>query len=159
MLKKLVWPGLPIIILGGGVILNILMVSLAVRDGGYQYEPNYYQKAIKWDETIAQEKRNAALGWKLTFVNVPVVSSSNAQPFCISLKDKKGAVLDQTSVKAVAFHNAHSMQRKTLLFQRKGALHCVTYPFKRGGLWEFRFTAKRINTIFTNTTRHALKQK
>ena len=45
---------------------NIAFVVITSRDASFAVEPNYYAKALAWDQTMAQQARNEALGWSVS---------------------------------------------------------------------------------------------
>jgi len=57
-----VWPGLIFVLLGFNVVIVAVTVVAAVRTAS-PVEPDYYTKALHWDESQQQATRNAALGW------------------------------------------------------------------------------------------------
>ena len=62
--QRLLWPGLVFALLGGQLLLVCVLAYIAVADGSFAVEPDYYQKGLHWDATAEQLRANARLGWK-----------------------------------------------------------------------------------------------
>ena len=45
-------------LLVGGAGANVGLMLVATSDASFAVEPDYYQKALAWDETMAQAARN-----------------------------------------------------------------------------------------------------
>jgi len=59
---------------------NIALIVITSRDASFAVEPNYYAKALAWDETMAQQARNEALGGSVT---VPPLAEQVSVPLAI----------------------------------------------------------------------------
>lgn len=60
-----VWPGIIFVLFG----VNFLIVAVTVIGANRTaspIEPDYYTKALHWDQTQAQAQRNKSLGWSVT---------------------------------------------------------------------------------------------
>ena len=44
--------------------VNVYLMRVANDDPSFSVEPDYYHKAVVFDSTIAQERRNVVLGWR-----------------------------------------------------------------------------------------------
>lgn len=44
------WPALVIAFLAASAGLQVLLLTLANADGGPRVEPDYYRRAVEWDE-------------------------------------------------------------------------------------------------------------
>ena len=60
------WPIGITTVLATTVAANLWVMRIANDDPSFAIEPDYYQKAIMWDSTLAQARRDAILGWRLT---------------------------------------------------------------------------------------------
>ncbi len=145
------WPLIIIALLVAGAGANIGFMLVATGDATFAVEPNYYQKALHWDETMAQEARNAALGWSVTvaFVGAP-------QPGRVKLvarvNDRAGHAVRGAHVGVEAFHGARASQvlAATLSPDSTGG-YAATLPLARPGLWELRLRVERGDEVFTRT--------
>lgn len=150
------WPWIIFLFLAGGVAANISMLIIAINDPSFAIEENYYQKAVEWDKKMAQDRLNKRLGWSLAFVATPTASKRQKSPLCVRLQDKAGKALTDAQIDVVAFHNARAMKRHRTTLKQDKQVACAILPMHRGGLWEFRFVAKRGSDRFTKTLRASL---
>lgn len=138
------WPGLLIAMLGGQMLLMLVMVYKATTDRSFAVEPDYYQKALNWDEGAARRRASAALGWT---AQVSVAETAdiykNRDVTCV-LADKSGSPISDASVSMIAFSHARGSERLTLEFQALGSGQYTSRTrIARPGLWEFRIAAQR----------------
>lgn len=82
------WPGMVFAILGMSVIANVVLIVHATSDGGPQIVPDYYTKAVHWDEARGEEAKVADLGWDATVRIEPSVAGQGY----IQLKFEKDGV-------------------------------------------------------------------
>jgi nitrogen fixation protein FixH len=145
------WPLLIVALLVGGAGANLGLMLAATGDASFAVEPDYYQKALHWDETMAQEARNAALGW-----TIAVVFERAAQPGAVKLTarvdDRTGHAIEGAHVAVEAFHSARARRvlRATLTAAAAGR-YSATLPLDRPGLWELRLRVERGDQVFTKT--------
>jgi nitrogen fixation protein FixH len=135
----------------GLVVLALLahaafMISVAVfgRDPQNAAEPDYYDKALAWDQTVAQKQRNAELGWKVEW-------SAEARP-TLRLLDKDGRPVADAQADVTYFHQANSRDRRqaTLLPSAEG--YFLPQPLGRPGSWEVRLTVRKGELVFTDVS-------
>jgi nitrogen fixation protein FixH len=145
------WPVFIIALLVAGAGANIALMVIAARDPSFAVEPDYYQKALRWDEAMTQEYKNAALGWS---VEAGVDSATRSGPTSIVLKvsDRDGAPVEDASVRVTAFHNARASQIvAATLAPSRGGHYSALLPLDRPGLWELRVRVQQGDHIFTQT--------
>lgn len=146
----LIWPGIVFLLLGGQIMLMLVAVYLATSDSSFAVEPDYYRKALRWDETAAQTRLNQQLGWSVEIV----VSSStdiykNRDVTCI-LKDGSGREIDDAQIELTAFAHARGDQRVLSELTAVGqGRYGTTLRMTQPGRWEFRIVARRGGDTFT----------
>ena len=149
--KGLGWALAPVGLLGTMVLGLGVMLGYALDDPGFGVEPNYYEKAVHFDEHQALERESRALGWSIEL-------ESNTDPqsahIALTLRDRDGRPIEGATVKAVAFPNARSSQIHELEFRGAGAGRYRTQvsPW-RPGVWEFRFEVVRASARFLQVMR------
>jgi nitrogen fixation protein FixH len=147
------WPLLLVgLLIVGGVGPNLILLAMATGDPSFSVEPDYYTKSLHWDDRLAQERRNAELGWSLGLDVRPAASGGGGVLLTAHLADGAGAPLDGASVELEAFHNARASEvlRTSLRGGGEGA-YAATLPARRPGLWEFRIVVRRGGDVFTRT--------
>jgi hypothetical protein len=148
------WPW----IVGGALALHVVgsmvMVYIATSNDSYAVEPDYYAKALAWDERRAQEQTNAELGWTLDFVVEP--AAAGADPVLrVDLTDASGQPLSDATISVETFSNLHRGDVVTATLRATDAGFEAMMPMRGAGRWEFRFSAQRGDDLFTHRdTRH-----
>lgn len=146
------WPvaviGLAAVVLGA----NFFLVYLAVSDPSFAVEPDYYQKALNWDEHRSQQQSNLDLGWNFKFNLALDRGPDGALELRAILLDRQGVPIDDARITVETFHNAMSGYplEAHLVSSGQGA-YSADLPIRRPGLWEFRFVVDRDGEHFMQT--------
>lgn len=142
------WPAAILGVLGVTVAANVVLLVEAGDPGAAGIEPDYYRRAVAWDSTMAQEDRNAALGWRLAADLGP--PAAGGSPLVVRLTDADGRRIAGARIDVEAIHNlaASHPVRATLDATEDGA-YATRLPLPRRGLWELRFTVVRAGERFT----------
>lgn len=152
MKKGWYWPA----ILGGlmAIVLvpNFVLVYLATSDPSFAVEEDYYGKALAWDETMAQESANAALGWIVAFSVGPSTGGSGLTEIRAEIREPDGREIGDAAVRVTTFHNARASRLLQASLEPDGdGGYSAELPLRRPGLWEFRFEILRGDDRFTHT--------
>lgn len=146
------WPIGVATILGATVAGNVWLAVVAGSDPSFSIEPNYYEKAIAWDSTMAQARENQRLGWRLE-PRLAAVAPNGEGRLDVTLVDSAGAPIRDATVSVAAFFNARASHvvQATLLHDTTD--YSVRLPIAYAGEWELRFDVHRGREHFTNTSR------
>lgn len=150
MLKKpWFWPAFIIGLLSMGVIFNVVLVVVANNDPSFAVEPDYYKKALAWDQTMAQEQQNMALGWEAKVTTSPAAAEGQMEVVArIAARDGAAVIPDEVTVEA--FHNARANAVLTAtLARRDDGSYGAEMPMRRPGMWEFRLAVRLGDEHFT----------
>jgi nitrogen fixation protein FixH len=146
------WPIAIAAILALTVGANFWILAVANSDRGIAIEPDYYQKAVAWDSSMAQARANVALGWRVT-PSLAAFTARDGADLRVTLSDSTGAAIADATVKVSAFFNARAGEiSDATLVPRSGAYE-TRLPVHRSGLWELRFDVRRGALHFTSTSR------
>ncbi len=148
------WPAAVIGALVVTVVANVVLLMAANDSRHAAVEPNYYQKAVAWDSTMAQEGRNEALGW-----NVDATLERMAEEALVRARfaDRTAAPLAGARVVVEGIHNLDSERRiRGELQETAPGVYEAMLPMRRAGLWELRFTVDRRGEHFTAELRREL---
>lgn len=148
------WPAVIAGALALHVIAMTVMVYIATSNDSYAVEPDYYAKALAWDERRAQEHHNAELGWRLDFVVEP--AAPGADPVLrTTLVDADGVPVTGARVAVEAFANVRRDDVLTATLSPTPDGYEIAMPMHGNGRWEFRFEVTRDQDVFTyRDTRH-----
>jgi len=153
MKEPRLFPGMIFGLLGLNFVLVGSMLFFAHSDRSFAVEPEYYQKAIAWDETAAQQQFNTSLAWS------PAISLGDVgalgRIINLSLTDRAGNPIPDARITITAFHNARASDRLTAELSpvdpERPGLYRAQLPLDRPGLYEIRLTARRSADTFTAT--------
>lgn len=146
------WPVGISLVLTVTVAANAVLYHVAGADPSFAIEPNYYAKAVAWDSTAAQTKRNTALGWRLSPALTPFLPNVGAR-LSVTLADATGAPITDATVKVSALYNARAGTVLESTLRPEASGYATILGVAHAGQWEFRFDVTRRGQHFTNTVR------
>lgn len=139
-----VWPAIVVGLLSAHAALCGITIVLATGDPSSAVEPDYYQKALRWDERAAELRAGAALGWTLNVDVASVASVRGERVVRCRLYDRDAQPIDDATLHATIFHHARGADRTTLAFEPVGGgAYEVSAKLRKAGTWEFRLAAER----------------
>jgi nitrogen fixation protein FixH len=143
------WPIGVTTILGLTISANIWLIRVASADPSFAVEERYYQRALDWDQELAQRATNARLGWDLE-ARVSAIDRGSGARVGAVLRDSTGAPIADATVAARIVHVGRAGQPVDVVLHRdsSGAYRALI-PLERPGLWELRFDVQRGKDRFT----------
>jgi len=144
------FPWMLVAILFVSVGANIYLIVRATNDPSFAVEPDYYAKAVEWDDIQSQRAASEALGWSM------VVDARHTE-LRVRLTDPLGRPIEDAIVGVEAFHNARASERIVDTMTPRGeGVYVLEGSFERSGIWEVRLEALRDGRRFTHVTREEL---
>lgn len=144
------WPWLVVGLLAIPVTVDVGVIWFVGSDPTFAVEPQYYQKAINWDDEMAQRRANDALGWT---TRVEVFPGADGPTLRVHVLDREGQPVTGAQVSAETFHNARASQVLTATLQGDGDGYSAALAMQRPGLWEVRLAVQRGKDHFTRVER------
>jgi nitrogen fixation protein FixH len=153
MKRGLGWPIGMAVILAITVATNITVMLIAGSDPSFAIEKDYYRKAVEWDQTMAQERHNRELGWRIEPV-LDRYSPGDGALLRVHLADSTGAEITGATVQVSALYNARANEviESTLQHESEGT-YAARIPVAHAGQWELRFDITRGDDRFTAVSR------
>ncbi len=150
------WPTAIVAVLVAQMSFGVWMARVARDDPHFAIEPDYYARAVNWDSTMAQSRRDKALGW---IASAGMSRGTGRAAFLrVTLTDSAGiAVTAVDSVTAEALAVAHAGLIDKLTLARDGDAYRVTVSIAAPGLWEVQVRAYRGGDLFTAKLRTELQ--
>ncbi|MFG0259689.1 MAG: FixH family protein [Phycisphaerales bacterium JB041] len=147
---NIAWPGFVLALLGMSVTMVTITVVAAVGDPSFAVESDYHDKAIRWDDQVAQEARNAELGWRVA-PSLGSMPDSGGPALFVRLTDRDGSPISGAVVEGSSFHYAAADRVQTLSFVEAGEPGAYAAParLERAGLWDLRLTVDAAGEHFT----------
>jgi nitrogen fixation protein FixH len=105
------WPVFIVSIFMVSVVFMGILLSLATGDPNLEVEPDYYARAMSWDDRKALLAESEQLGWQAQF-------SHHEDELHIIVRDSTGSPVGD-SIRATVFHNAMRADAET--FERTAA--------------------------------------
>jgi nitrogen fixation protein FixH len=150
--RKSRWPLMIFGLIGLNMGIVAVTIVAATSDPSVATEPEYYTKALRFDETIKQRQENARLGW---MTSVSIDGSSTGEPrLRVTLVDQDGMVLRGAAVSVELFASVRAGSRRhvTLRAMNEGSLFEAPVAIDRGGAWIIRLKAQCGSETFTRET-------
>lgn len=145
--RGLIWPAMIVGLLVMNATIVATTVYFAVTDRSAAIEPDYYARALRFDETIAQRATNAGLGWTAAPSLVAGPSGQGVQ-LAVDLADRDGAALAGARVRAELFSNLRASQRQCISLTPRGAgRYAAPVRIDRSGIWQVRLRVERGETF------------
>ncbi|MCE2652025.1 MAG: FixH family protein [bacterium] len=143
------WPGLIVALLGLNVLGAAALIYLATGDASMAVEKDYYAKAVAWDRTAAQLRRNKELGWQAE-PGVRETLGGGAPVLQLRLIGADSKPIDGATVQVTAFHQARAADQRTVfLGEGQPGTYQGDLRLDRAGWWEIRVSARRGSDAFT----------
>jgi nitrogen fixation protein FixH len=150
------WPTAIVAVLVTQICFGIWMARVAGNDPNFAIEPDYYARAVNWDATMEQSRRDKALGWQAS-VAMTRAGGRTATLRLVLVDSTGGPITTADSVIAEALAVAHAGQIDRLVMVRDGAGYVAPVPAANAGLWEVRIRAARGADVFTAKLRTELQ--
>lgn len=153
MKRGLGWPIGMGVILAITVAVNIAVMFVAKDDPSFAVEQDYYRKAVAWDSSMAQERHNQQLGWRVEPV-LERYSPQGGAVLHVRVADSTGAAISNATVQVAALYNARASDVFEATLQRASDdTYTAHLPVTHTGQWELRFTIVRGADRFTAVSR------
>lgn len=148
--RRWLWPGIVFAMIGAQMLIVVVYVVIALGDRSFAIEPDYYQKALHWDDHVAQGRANQSLGWTIALEIAAQETAAGQRRVTVVVKDRQGVAVEAARVELAAFHHARAEDRLSAVLEPAGdGLYAVDLRLRRSGLWEFRFVIRRGTDVFT----------
>lgn len=143
-----IFPGIVFALLGTNVCIVGATVYLANSDRSFAVVPDYYQKALAWNQTASQRDRNRLLAWSVDVaVGAPGVRGRTVSA---RVADRDGKAIERGKVELIAFHDARAGEQfSATLTENSPGVYGASMPLERAGSWEFRVRVVRGPDVFT----------
>jgi nitrogen fixation protein FixH len=152
--RRLPWAFVPAALLLTSALGVGGMALVAVRDPNFATEPDYYQKAIRWDRTQAQAAENQRLGYEILLPESIRFDTQGRATLELKLNDRLGQPIRGATLSGEAFANAYSGEIAPIAFsERAPGEYQASFQVRHRGLWVFRIAARAGADQFTADVR------
>jgi len=141
------------IVLAVTMAANITLAIVASRDEAFAVEPDYYRKAVHFDDEMALRAASIRLGWNVQ-PTLRLAHPGTPGALGVRVTDASGKPLTGATVKVLAMHNARASHLLQATLSEVGeGRYATSLDARRPGAWELRFTVTRSNEVFATTVR------
>ncbi|MBL8999414.1 MAG: FixH family protein, partial [Gemmatimonadetes bacterium] len=147
--RGLFWPALILLLLAGNACIVAATIYLATSDGSFGVEPDYYRKAVEWDQSARLRRQGERLGWTVESSLAPPSRAGEPGRLEVRLlgpqrEAAERASLDGAAVEFEVFAHARSADRQRgTLTDLGGGKYAGAVRIDRAGVWEVRLTIHR----------------
>ena len=128
------------------------MVSVATSDPSFAVVPDYYRKAVAWDETARQTAANERLGWTLAIDVSRRTDAGDRREVRVDLHDAAGAPIRDAGIRIEAYFDARAGAKQRVLLEPapdQPGRYIGRLPVERDGHWTFHAVVHRGEDRFT----------
>jgi nitrogen fixation protein FixH len=116
--------------------LDVWFATLAFRTRSGDVASNPYEAGIAFNQTLAQRRREAELGWRVEAeLNPPGI-------IALTVRDRTGAALEGLAIDGRLTRPATNAGQRTLLFKAEGSGRYVADAGALPGAWDLTATAR-----------------
>jgi nitrogen fixation protein FixH len=149
------WPIGIVVVLAVTVAANVALMIVARDPHAYVVEPNYYDKGVRWDSTMAQARASVALGWQVDAALRDWTPAGTT--LLVQLADSTGAPVAGARVNVELINNVSpEAPVEASPADAGGGRYQARVALARPGLWELRLQARRGRDRFTADLRRDL---
>ncbi len=141
-----IWPAFVVGLLLIQVTISAVTLSVALSDRNFEVEPDYYSKALHWDELRAADVSRAGWTAELSLG----AKNDSGRALRLRLRDREGQPVANAAVNVLFFHHAHATERCLATLHPMGAgEYAGELALDRPGVWEFRCSIARAGDTLT----------
>jgi len=135
--KRSIWPyalGVMFCIHASIVFITMTFASRTPANA----EPDYYEKAVAWDEQAEDRLTAGREGWSRAV-------TIEGKTVTLALSDREGRGISGADIKAIAFHRIDALDRTEIVFEESiEGVYVGKLPARRVGLWDLRWTIQAV---------------
>jgi len=148
--KRFIMPAMVLGFLGAHMLFIFVAISLAVGDRSFAVVPDYYQKAVDWDEQKQVRADSLALGWSAQVLPSREVSVRGERELAVVLLDKEGQPIEGAQVIATAYPHARAGEIAELVLPEtdEPGRYSALAEMRREGVWDITLHVTRDETVF-----------
>jgi nitrogen fixation protein FixH len=148
------WAWVPALLLGSMLLGLGVLAAIAIDDPHFALEPNYYDKAVHWDQSQREARDSAALGVQLTLPATLALSHDGTLEIELRVAERGGSALGAAVVELEAFPNAYASRVERIALREVSAgVYRGRLSGKAQGLWELRFSISKGSLRFHQSVR------
>jgi nitrogen fixation protein FixH len=146
------WPYIVVGLLATHVTVMLLAVKIASSGGGHRVLPDYYHKAVNWDDSREELRASARLGWTATVTPAMLAEQNGLRELRFVLQDAQSEPIEGARVVARVWHHAIGKSHEVTASATGAAgVYVAHAPMGQSGAWECELVADRGADHFVHT--------
>ncbi len=132
------WTFIILGLLGSQLSIGVVAVVLAHQGDSKQIIPNYYQRALAWDDSMAAQRESDKLGWRAELQVSEALDAQGERPITIVLRQHDGSPVLGAQGTLRIYHNKFINQAMDLpVSELSSGVYRTTAPMHQKGVWQF----------------------
>lgn len=142
--KRFVMPAVVLGLLGGHVTFVVLAITFATGDRSFAVVPDYYQKAVDFDEHKAALEASDKLGWQIGLEPSAEADVYGNRVLVLRLTDAQGQPVRKAAVRVSCYHLADAGRSMEIeLVESLPGQYVGSARVSREGFYQFDVSAIR----------------
>lgn len=143
------WPGMVVALLTMSALAIAITATFALTDPSFAVVPDYYNKALKWDEDAAHQQQSDALGWSSNVEFGAQDNSTTMRQLIVTIANSTGDPIQGANLSATVFHPSRSNDIQSISFEEiEPGRYVGVFEPTRIGFWEIKLRATRGEDVF-----------
>jgi nitrogen fixation protein FixH len=137
------------------VCVNLVLAYFAVSTWTGLETKNYYDRGLRYNDTIAAAQDQEARGWNMVFTGAPTtVAGEDGATLAVSFKDRTGQPIDDLTVEALLIRpTVQGFDAAFALRHQGNGVYAGQVLFPLPGQWDARIHARRRGETFQASRR------
>lgn len=136
-------------LLGGHMAFIVIAITIATGDRSFAVVPDYYQKAVAYDDRKSLLADSEALGWRVELQPAKSASSIGGREVLLRLTDREGSAVAGAAVRVSCYHFSNASRPESFdLVEGRPGQYSGTARLRREGFWWFEIEAVRGDDVF-----------
>lgn len=137
-------PAVVLGLLGCHVTFVFTAITIATGDASFAVVPDYYAKAVDYDERKSDLATSDELGWSAELSASKQADDRGVREVVVRLRDTQGEAVVGASIRVDAFHYARAAEPIAFeLTELQPGRYVGQAPLIREGFWQFDLVADR----------------
>ena len=131
-------------LLGGHMVFIMTAITLATGDSSFAVVPDYYQKAVDYDERKALLAESEQLGWRVELTAAEQIDAIGEREVLVMLRDRDDQPVTDAAVQVFGYHYARAGE--PVAFESVEVLpgqYVGKARVGREGFWQFEIDVNR----------------
>lgn len=147
-------PAVVLGLLGGHMVFIFTAITLGTGDPSFAVVPDYYEKAVDYDERKALLAQSAEMGWSIELTPAGQADAAGQRDLFVQFRGRDGQPVRGLSVQVTGYHVARAKQTVTMqCIEVVPGQYVGSARIMREGFWQFAVDAEVGDQRFASEVR------